>query len=347
MTYFKHIIFLILSITLWDNGNSALAQNIIERTAKYAPEMPDSLLQISRCGFSNESQTSLDIFLKIEAKGIGFNIHSAKVQFGDSIYESLTPLTINVGRNDISDSLIIWNCTVRFPYHDTFTKNDTWIISTSHGQFTGSLLSTLPNIKNEPSEYKNLNLTVFLYLIWAGGIFASCVYFIRRNNKKHDEERLRLILEHESISHTNNDLRNKIERLYSERWKTFNKFCEEYYIKKDTGNVRISIHRELEKFIEDIKSRKFLNELESLINTYNDDLMKRVQAQIPSLTRKEVVFLIYLYSGFSPSAICLFTDTKIKNFYNRRTRLKEKIISSGAIDRELFASKINNSTKTE
>ena len=45
-------------------------------------------------------------------------------------------------------------------------------------------------------------------------------------------------------------------------------------------------------------------------------------------------------AGFSPRAICIFTDIKVKNFYNKRSRLKEKILASDAPDKEWFVSKM-------
>ena len=50
--------------------------------------------------------------------------------------------------------------------------------------------------------------------------------------------------------------------------------------------------------------------------------------------------MTYLYAGFSAKAVCLMMDLKLKNFYNRRTRLKDKILASDAQNKEWFASKM-------
>ena len=85
---------------------------------------------------------------------------------------------------------------------------------------------------------------------------------------------------------------------------------------------------------------KNIEELENIVNSYLDNILSRVKEQLPDLSRKDLTFLTYLYAGFSPRAVCIFTDIKIKNFYNRRSRLKERILSSDAPDKEYFASKI-------
>ena len=68
--------------------------------------------------------------------------------------------------------------------------------------------------------------------------------------------------------------------------------------------------------------------------------MAKVRQQLPEMKTADLDFLIYLFAGFSPRAVCIFTDIKIKNFYNRRSRLKERILSSEAPDREWFVSKM-------
>lgn len=77
-----------------------------------------------------------------------------------------------------------------------------------------------------------------------------------------------------------------------------------------------------------------------MVNIYVDNILVKVTEQLPTLSKADVKFLTYLYAGFSPRAVCIFTDIKIKNFYNRRLRLKERILSSDAPDREWFVSKM-------
>ena len=43
---------------------------------------------------------------------------------------------------------------------------------------------------------------------------------------------------------------------------------------------------------------------------------------------------------FPLRAVCIFTNIKIKNFYNRRSRLKDRILASDALDKEYFVSKM-------
>ena len=340
MTYFKHIIFLILSITLWDNGNSALAQNIIKRTAEYAPEMPDTFF-VKYTGLSNTSKISTQLFFQIETKNKAFEIYSTKEVIRDSIVDPLKPFTLRHNSHGNSDSLIIWRCAVAFPYRSLFNNSDRWVVDTSIGLFSGSTHFETLNIDYVRTPEKSTKWLYIAVLIFIGCLLLSLFYYKKSRSKK--TKNTILLAQHLEYSNTNNaELDKKIKELYSGRWEVFNRLCDEYFNKKDaeTDSVRISVHKELERQITELRSTKSLVELEELVNTYNNGIITRIRTQMPQLSNKDVAFLTYLYAGFSPKAICLFTDSKIKNFYNRRTRLRDKILESDAPDRKEFSSKM-------
>lgn len=116
--------------------------------------------------------------------------------------------------------------------------------------------------------------------------------------------------------------------------------CNEYFEKNESEKVKLSLYNEVERHILALRDSKSIAELEMLVNTYLDNILIRVKEQLPELNKNDLTFLTYLYAGFSPRAVCIFTDIKIKNFYNRRSRLKERILASEAPDREFFVSKM-------
>ena len=48
--------------------------------------------------------------------------------------------------------------------------------------------------------------------------------------------------------------------------------------------------------------------------------------------------LCYIFGGFSPQVISLFMEESVANVYARKSRIKSRIKSSEAPDRELFLS---------
>ena len=138
----------------------------------------------------------------------------------------------------------------------------------------------------------------------------------------------------------NRELEAKVDALYGSRLDTLNMLCNEYFEKSGSEKVKLTLYNEVEKHILALRDSKSISELEGIVNRYLDNILVKVKEQMPELSRKDLVFLTYLYAGFSPRAVCIFTDIKIKNFYNRRSRLKERILASEAADKEYFVSKM-------
>ena len=138
----------------------------------------------------------------------------------------------------------------------------------------------------------------------------------------------------------NHELETKVNALYGSRLDTLNMLCNEYFEKNESEKMKLSLYNEVEKHILALRDSKSIAELETIVNSYLDNILIRVKEQLPQLGRRDLAFLTYLYAGFSPRAICIFTDIKIKNFYNRRSRLRGGILSSDAPDKDFFISKI-------
>ena len=97
--------------------------------------------------------------------------------------------------------------------------------------------------------------------------------------------------------------------------------------------MRVTLYNEVEKQILKLRDNKSVETLQEIVNTYLDNILVKVN-------KADIKFLTYLYAGYSPRAVCIFTDIKIKNFYNRRLRLRDRILASDAPDKELFVSKM-------
>ena len=83
-----------------------------------------------------------------------------------------------------------------------------------------------------------------------------------------------------------------------------------------------------------------MDEIESAVNLYMGDIMKQLRRQCPFLKPQDFTFIMLIYAGFAPRAVCMFTELKLKYYYNKRYRLSERILKSDAPDRELFVNKL-------
>ena len=146
-----------------------------------------------------------------------------------------------------------------------------------------------------------------------------------------------LILERTNRNH---ELEAKVNALYESRLDTLNLLCNEYFEKSDSEKMKLILYNEVEKHILALRDPKSITELENIVNKFLDNILVKIKEQLAELTKKDLTFLTYLYAGFSPRAVCIFTDIKIKNYYQRRSRLKERILASDAPDKDFFVSKM-------
>ena len=132
------------------------------------------------------------------------------------------------------------------------------------------------------------------------------------------------------------ELQNLITSLLKEHFTTLNMLCDEYYEKGNSEKTRILIINQIDKEIRNISSNKNIHKIEELVNKCMNNIITKIRQQIPSIDDDDIIFLTLIYAGFSPRAICLFTNIKIKTVYTKKYRIKEKIISSNAQDKDLF-----------
>lgn len=132
----------------------------------------------------------------------------------------------------------------------------------------------------------------------------------------------------------------RIENLYHNGFGAFNDLCNVYFDKYDSERTRATIVGDVEDIIMSYRSQKMISELTEAVNANMGGILNRICKELPELSDNDVLLMTYLYAGFSAKAVCLMMDLKLKNFYNRRTRLKDKILASDAQNKEWFASKM-------
>ncbi|MDE6022222.1 MAG: hypothetical protein K2G13_01845, partial [Muribaculaceae bacterium] len=170
------------------------------------------------------------------------------------------------------------------------------------------------------------------------GVFVFVMLRRRLAKRRMEIEELSLMVEERSES--NLALRRKVNELYKSRLDTLNMLCNGYFDNNESEKMREVFYKDVEKQILALRDTKSVEVLEDIVNEYLDNTMLRIREYIPELTLNDLKFLTYIYAGFSPRAVCIFMNIKIKTFYNRRNMLKERILASNAPDREILASKM-------
>lgn len=342
----------LLAIYLMFSG-LASAANIVTYSVTDDAAATGRELTLDFRNISNEDGRTR-IAIDIHSSNAPFTIYKAEWHNCDSVLAPLEPFTLIARTDEVTDKDTEWHISIDFPFSASFDEADMLVLSTDRGiircptSTAGELRETINLLhdrygrqletsrRDSRHAWLLLSATIFLTLV-----AAVCGYVVtkRRFSRKRKElEELSLLMAERTEK--NRELEAKVNALYGTRLDTLNMLCNEYFEKSDSENLRLTIYNEVEKHILALRDRRSVARLEEIVNTYLDGIMTRIREQIPSLGIDDMRFLTYLYAGFSPRAICIFTDIKVKNFYNRRSRLKERIMASGAPDRELFVSRM-------
>ncbi|MDE6308570.1 MAG: hypothetical protein K2L93_07270 [Muribaculaceae bacterium] len=344
---------LLTVIILLLNSPSIDATNIVTYVVSDSIDTSSEKLKIELESFSN-GDDKVRISFKLKCANVPFTIYDAKWVNCDSTILPSEPFSLIAQTNEVSGKNTEWHISLDFPFSDTFEDRDVLILNTDKGIVrcptspTGRLREEmdllLTDLENQLDQSKTDTRKAwqFLYITLAAVIvIGSTVLFIvkrRLTRKRKEIEELSMLISERTDR--NHELEAQVNALYSSRLDTLNMLCNEYFEKSESEKVKLSLYNEVEKHILALRDTKSITELESIVNKYMDNILLKVHEQIPGLNRKDLIFLTYLYAGFSPRAICIFTDIKIKNYYNRRSRLKDRILESNAQDKEIFVSKM-------
>ena len=117
-----------------------------------------------------------------------------------------------------------------------------------------------------------------------------------------------------------------------------NTFYETHGIKKDKDAIYRQVRENIESLMND---RKSVEQLEIIVNSYRNDIMKKLRCEISQFGENEYRFLVFLYAGFSAKAISIFTQDSVGNVYTKKSRIKSVISRSNARDKQLFLDAMN------
>lgn len=350
----EFLIFRLLTVLLlFLHCPSINATNIVTYFFSDSIDISSEKLKMGFKSLSNDGD-KVRISFTLKSANVPFSIYDAKWVNCDKTHVPTEPFSLITQTNEVCGKNTEWHISLDFPFSDTFADNDVLILNTDKGivrcptsrsgqlKEEMDLLRTDYENKLDKSKTSTRKAWIFIYIILASVIVMGSIILIigkqRMTRKRKEIEELSMLISERT--YRNFDLEAQVNALYSSRLDTLNMLCNEYFEKSQSENVKLSLYNEVEKHILALRDSKSITELESIVNRYMNNILVKIREQLPELNRKDLIFLTYLYAGFSPRAVCIFTDIKIKNYYNRRSRLKDRILKSNAPDKEIFASKI-------
>ena len=123
-----------------------------------------------------------------------------------------------------------------------------------------------------------------------------------------------------------------IQELFAERFEIVNLMCQDYYEKKDASNlVKASLIKDIEKTLQKIGSKDSLSKIEQVLDSYFDGIASKLYDTLPDLRPQDRALLLLTLANLSAKTICIVCQLKDNiYYYNRRRKLKEKILSSSS-----------------
>lgn len=187
-------------------------------------------------------------------------------------------------------------------------------------------------------------LTTTLIVVIAGIVIYYIIYIMRKRRRSSQLRYLQSLRESNAISNRMSQQINMqtrqaqhMRKLICDSFAPIDRIATTYYERKDSKTAQAGIYRDVERLLDSyVRDPKVKEHLEYTVDIGRGGIMKSLREELPQLSEKEFDLLLYIYAGFSTSAIALFTDDKPNNVYLRKSRLKNKIAKSAAPSRKTF-----------
>ena len=132
---------------------------------------------------------------------------------------------------------------------------------------------------------------------------------------------------------------NNLKELLASRFKLVDKLGKSYYERIDTSNLQVGVFQEVKRMITEFSDdRNVLGELETVVNSCHEDVMKKLRADFLQMKEYDIRLLCYIFAGFSAQVISLFMKESVPNIYARKSRLKSRIRNSETTNKEFYLS---------
>lgn len=179
--------------------------------------------------------------------------------------------------------------------------------------------------ERQESEFY-LMLAVFIAILAIIVIAVVIIVYRYRIQAKRTE----LAITASSLLSVKKDYQEITRELFKEQWATLNMLCNQFFELNTDGIKKEILLKSIEKEIENLKTPKNIAKIEASVNRYHDNIIEKIRCECSFLKESDIVFLTLIIAGFSPRAICLFTDIKYKQYYQKRSRIRQRIQNSDA-----------------
>lgn len=124
--------------------------------------------------------------------------------------------------------------------------------------------------------------------------------------------------------------------MYREQFSEIRNCLERAIVLKDEKTAREQYIQRLEHQLAFFSSKDWQAERELFIDQRTGGIMTSLRRNVNRLKDDDYQFLVFLILGFDATLICMITGMSSSNYYTRKSRLKEKILSADTPDVSLY-----------
>lgn len=143
---------------------------------------------------------------------------------------------------------------------------------------------------------------------------------------------------------SDNDIKTQIHNLIGSQLQAIDTIFAAYYLNQQTESDS-KLNKILGQTVTRFRSDDCIYSLQQIIDRYNNNLITRLRNSFPGIKSDDVIFMTYIFAGFSPRSVCLFTNTPYKYYYTRTTRLRQYFSQTQHPDSEIFIEELTRSAR--
>ena len=285
----------------------------------------------------------------------------------DTVLTSIEPLARVFENKSKSGDNIYWDVKVKFPYYTYFERDDKLFLYTDKGilktptslegiynekirelkdtneKFTAESIQKQDELLEKISkEQRNKSLFRLLLIIAAGILVLSwiTIFIILKKIKIKNKEVAALLENTRKYNEESRRSTKAMEELFLEKYYAVNLLCDSYFENDNSDIMKRRLYNEINKYLDSFKDQKRIEKLQYEVNLLYNNAINEIKDKSNDIATSDLNILIFILNGFSPKAVCIFTNINIKQFYYRRSKIKELIEKMDISDKNRILSKL-------
>lgn len=159
------------------------------------------------------------------------------------------------------------------------------------------------------------------------------VLYTRRRQRRHILDlRRRLALIDSELREVHDTARSQISRLFRDSFESIESTANILIDSRLSKSKADAVVRQLELSVMEYRSPRFMEKLAKVLNSVHDGAIDMMKRDLAPLNDMEMTVALYAATGLSARVLCLLLDCTPASLYNRKYRLRRRILSADIPD---------------